>query len=102
MKWPSCSLGSQLQHSIHFPLPAHVLVVEGRIMCTQKGGGRGVSSTRMDKECMGTQDTSLVPRCLSLKSNASKPHFPPGNFAEKMHFEASQAVFLSLLCHKEL
>ena len=42
VKWPSCSLGSQLQHSIHFPLPAHVLVVEGRIMCIQKGGG-GVS-----------------------------------------------------------
>ena len=35
-------------------------------------GGGGVSLGQ-DNECMGTQDTSVVPRCLSLKSNAFKP-----------------------------
>ena len=29
-------------------------------------------------------------------------HSPPGDFDKKMHFEASQAVFWSLSCYKEL
>ena len=28
--------------------------------------------------------------------------FAPGDFAEKMHFEVSQAVFWSLLCYEEI